>query len=191
MFIEEPIENCMLYSLGEGRSWDQAVVASAIWLHDGLTRYRDLEERRADMVDPQPSQNLAEEVLKILAEGDDPEVGTKLLVHLQFDKFSLIKCLLRSRLKVVWCTCLAKAEVGNAVGASAIWPHDALARDRDLEERRAYLGLVESLASASEYELLIQPDQEELIRKLINHQRFSVETPKFTNTHVEGKFYFQ
>ena len=32
------------------------------------------------------------------------------LVHLQFDKFSLIKYLLRNRLKIVWCTCLARAE---------------------------------------------------------------------------------
>ncbi|KAI7981598.1 DExH-box ATP-dependent RNA helicase DExH12 [Camellia lanceoleosa] len=56
------------------------------------------------------SQKLAEKVLKILAEANDCEVETKLLVHLQFDKFSLIKHLLRNRLKIVWCTRLARAE---------------------------------------------------------------------------------
>ncbi|KAK1409041.1 hypothetical protein QVD17_41306 [Tagetes erecta] len=62
-------------------------------------------------IDPQQSQKLAEEVLKILEQGvDDLEVETKLLVHLQFDKFSLIKYLLRNRLKIVWCTRLARAE---------------------------------------------------------------------------------
>ncbi|XVE52318.1 hypothetical protein DITRI_Ditri02bG0113300 [Diplodiscus trichospermus] len=63
-----------------------------------------------EQIDPQQCQKLAEEVLKILAEGDDREVETKLLVHLQFDKFRLIKYLLRNRLKVVWCTRLARAE---------------------------------------------------------------------------------
>lgn len=31
-------------------------------------------------------------------------------MHLQFDKFSLIKHLLRNTLKIVWCTRLARAE---------------------------------------------------------------------------------
>ena len=61
-------------------------------------------------IDPQQCQKLAEEVLKILAEGDDREVENKLVLHLQFDKFSLIKFLLRNRLKIVWCTRLARAE---------------------------------------------------------------------------------
>ena len=61
-------------------------------------------------IDPQQCQKLAEEVLKILAEGDDREVESKLLFHLEFDKFSLIKFLLRNRLKIVWCTRLARAQ---------------------------------------------------------------------------------
>ncbi|XP_057777180.1 DExH-box ATP-dependent RNA helicase DExH12-like [Salvia miltiorrhiza] len=76
----------------------------AYWLQRQITQAYDQK------IDPQQSQKLAEEVLKILAEGDDREVETKLLVHLQFDKFSLIKFLLRNRLKVVWCTRLARAE---------------------------------------------------------------------------------
>ncbi|KAF5753328.1 putative RNA helicase [Helianthus annuus] len=76
----------------------------AYWLQRKITQAYEQQ------IDPQQSQKLAEEVLKILEEGDDREVETKLLVHLQFDKFSLIKYLLRNRLKIVWCTRLARAE---------------------------------------------------------------------------------
>ncbi|CAA3010416.1 D -box ATP-dependent RNA helicase D 12-like [Olea europaea subsp. europaea] len=76
----------------------------AYWLQRKISQAYDQQ------IDPQQSQKLAEEVLKILAEGDDHEVETKLLVHLQFDKFSLIKYLLWNPLKVVLCTRLARAE---------------------------------------------------------------------------------
>ncbi|KAL8478713.1 hypothetical protein ACS0TY_030553 [Phlomoides rotata] len=71
---------------------------------------RKISQAYDQNIDPRHSQKLAEEVLKILAEGDDREVENKLLVHLQFDKFSLIKYLLRNRLKVVWCNRMARAE---------------------------------------------------------------------------------
>lgn len=78
----------------------------AYWLQRKIS-----EAYEQQQIDPQQSQKLAEEVFKILAEsGDDRDVETKLLVHLQYDKFSLIKYLLRNRLKVVWCTRLARAE---------------------------------------------------------------------------------
>ncbi|PKI68193.1 hypothetical protein CRG98_011392 [Punica granatum] len=80
----------------------------AYWLQ------RKISQAYEQLIDPQQCQKLAEEVLKILAEGDDREVETKLLVHLQFDKFSLIKLLLRNRLKIVWCTRLARAEDQDA-----------------------------------------------------------------------------
>ncbi|XP_047332165.1 DExH-box ATP-dependent RNA helicase DExH12-like [Impatiens glandulifera] len=76
----------------------------AYWLQ------RKISLAYGQQIDPQQSQKLAEEILKILAEGDDREVENKLLVHLQFDKFSLIKYLLQNRLKIVWCTRLARAE---------------------------------------------------------------------------------
>ncbi|XP_027106928.1 DExH-box ATP-dependent RNA helicase DExH12-like [Coffea arabica] len=76
----------------------------AYWLQRKISQAYDQQ------IDPQQSQKLAEEVLKILAEGDDREVETKLLLHLQFDKFSLVKYMLRNRLKIVWCTRLARAE---------------------------------------------------------------------------------
>ncbi|BBM97599.1 pre-mRNA-splicing helicase BRR2 [Marchantia polymorpha subsp. ruderalis] len=65
-------------------------------------------------IDPQQSQKLAEEVLKYLAEGDDRDVENRLVMLLDYDKFDLIKLLLRNRLKVVWCTRLARAEDDEA-----------------------------------------------------------------------------
>lgn len=61
-------------------------------------------------IDPQQSQNIAEDVLKILAEGDDRDVENRLVALLEYDKFDLIKLLLRNRFKIVWCTRLARAE---------------------------------------------------------------------------------
>ncbi|CAK9317815.1 unnamed protein product [Citrullus colocynthis] len=53
-------------------------------------------------------------------------------------------------------------------------------------------GLLEILASASEYALLpIRPGEEELIRRLINHQRFSFENPKCTDPHVKANSLLQ
>ncbi|XP_051139813.1 DExH-box ATP-dependent RNA helicase DExH12-like [Andrographis paniculata] len=76
----------------------------AYWLQRKISQAYDQK------IDPQQSQKLAEEVLKILAEGDDREVENKLLMHLEFDQFKLIKFLLRNRLKIVFCTRLARAE---------------------------------------------------------------------------------
>ncbi|XP_074274813.1 DExH-box ATP-dependent RNA helicase DExH12-like [Silene latifolia] len=79
-------------------------VIDAYWLQ------RKITEAFKNAIDPQQSQILAEEVLKILGDGDDREAENKLLVHLDFDKFSLVKYLLRNRRKIVWCTRLARAE---------------------------------------------------------------------------------
>jgi pre-mRNA-splicing helicase BRR2 len=63
-------------------------------------------------IDPQASQKLAEEVLAMLrGEEDERDVENKLVLLLDYDKFDLIKTLLRNRLKIVWCTRLARAEV--------------------------------------------------------------------------------
>jgi pre-mRNA-splicing helicase BRR2 len=76
----------------------------AYWLQ------RKISQAYEQQIDPQQCQKLAEEVLKLLAEGDDREVETKLLLHLQFDKFSFIKFLLWNRLKIVWCTRLVRSK---------------------------------------------------------------------------------
>lgn len=60
-------------------------------------------------IDPQQCWKLAEEELRILAEGnDDRDVENKLLLHMRYEIFSLIKFLLQNRLKIVWCTRLAR-----------------------------------------------------------------------------------
>ncbi|XP_031472990.1 DExH-box ATP-dependent RNA helicase DExH12 [Nymphaea colorata] len=70
-------------------------------------------------IDPQQSQKLAEEVLKILAEGGkdkdvgnnvDRDVENKLVMLLNYEHFKLIKLITHNRLKIVWCTRLARAE---------------------------------------------------------------------------------
>ncbi|XXG84549.1 hypothetical protein AAC387_Pa10g2050 [Persea americana] len=53
-------------------------------------------------------------------------------------------------------------------------------------------GLLGILASASEYaELLIRPGEEELIRKLINHQRFAFENLKCNDPHEKANVLLQ
>ncbi|KAK1376812.1 U5 small nuclear ribonucleoprotein helicase [Heracleum sosnowskyi] len=77
----------------------------AYWLQRKISQAYDQQ------IDPQQSQMLAEEVFKILAEGgDDRQVETKLLVHLRFDKFSLVKYLLKNRMYIVWCIRLARTQ---------------------------------------------------------------------------------
>ncbi|XP_070038602.1 DExH-box ATP-dependent RNA helicase DExH12-like [Nicotiana tomentosiformis] len=95
----------ILQEADEGMALDVQYI-DAYWLKRKIS-----QAYHEQKIDPQQCQKLAEEVLIILAEsGDDRDVETKLLVHLQFDKFSLIKYLLRNRIKVVWCTRLARVE---------------------------------------------------------------------------------
>lgn len=61
-------------------------------------------------IDSQKGKELAEAILPILTEGDDLEVENKLVVLLGCDNIDLIKYLMCNRLKVVWCTRLARAE---------------------------------------------------------------------------------
>lgn len=42
--------------------------------------------------------------------GEDRDVENALVVKLDFDKFDMIKQLLRNRLKIVWCMRLERAE---------------------------------------------------------------------------------
>ncbi|KAM0830495.1 hypothetical protein ACQ4PT_066167 [Festuca glaucescens] len=61
-------------------------------------------------IDPHQSRKLAEEILKIIAEGGDGDVENRLVVELGHEKFDLIKLVLCNRFKIVWCTRLARAE---------------------------------------------------------------------------------
>jgi pre-mRNA-splicing helicase BRR2 len=77
----------------------------AYWLQ------RKISQAHEQKIDPQQSQKLAEDILEILAEGGDQrEVESKLIYHLEYQQFALVKFLLQNRLKIVWCTRLARAE---------------------------------------------------------------------------------
>ncbi|KAM0830501.1 hypothetical protein ACQ4PT_066171 [Festuca glaucescens] len=75
----------------------------AYWLQ------RQITQEYAD-IDAHQSQKLAEEILKIIAEGGDRDVENRLVVELGHEKFDLIKLVLCNRFKIVWCTRLARAE---------------------------------------------------------------------------------
>ncbi|PHT28564.1 U5 small nuclear ribonucleoprotein kDa helicase [Capsicum baccatum] len=97
--------------MGSGIDADEGMTLNvrnidAYWLQRKIS-----EAYEQQQIDLRQSQKLAEDVFKILAEGgDDREVETNLLVHLQYENFNLIQYLMRNRLKVVWCTLLARAE---------------------------------------------------------------------------------
>ncbi|KAK0579779.1 hypothetical protein LWI29_031251 [Acer saccharum] len=76
----------------------------AYWLQRKISQAYDQQ------IDPQQCQKLAEEVLTILAEGNDREVESKLFVQFDYKQFDLIKFLLRNQLKIVWCTRLQRAQ---------------------------------------------------------------------------------
>ncbi|CAO2814579.1 unnamed protein product [Amaranthus hypochondriacus] len=76
----------------------------AYWLQRKISQAYDQQ------IDPQQCQNLAEEALKLLAEGEDRDVENTLLNRLDYDRFSLVRFLVRNRRKIVWCTRLARAE---------------------------------------------------------------------------------
>uniref|UniRef100_A0A0E0KIW7 RNA helicase n=1 Tax=Oryza punctata TaxID=4537 RepID=A0A0E0KIW7_ORYPU len=87
--------------------------------NDGLTiNAQDIDaywlQRKVSQVyediDPQGSQELALEIMSFLSERDDKDVENRLATLLGYDNFDLIKLLLRNRLKIFWCTCLARAE---------------------------------------------------------------------------------
>ena len=58
------------------------------------------------------SRKLADDVLSTLADEKDDERAceNRLVLMLDYDKFDLIKKLLKSRARVVWCTRLARAQ---------------------------------------------------------------------------------
>uniref|UniRef100_A0A0D9ZCZ7 RNA helicase n=1 Tax=Oryza glumipatula TaxID=40148 RepID=A0A0D9ZCZ7_9ORYZ len=61
-------------------------------------------------IDPQVSQELSLEIVSFLSESDDKDVENRLVTLLGYDNFDFIKLLVRNRLKIFWCTCLARAE---------------------------------------------------------------------------------
>ncbi|KAJ3691364.1 hypothetical protein LUZ61_020528 [Rhynchospora tenuis] len=77
----------------------------AYWLQ------RKISRAYGNLIDPWNSQHLAEDILKIIAKGDeDQDIERALVALLEFDKFDLVKLLVRNRFEIVWCTRLARAE---------------------------------------------------------------------------------
>ncbi|KAL6143575.1 hypothetical protein ACLB2K_054270 [Fragaria x ananassa] len=74
---------------------------------------RKIYEAYERKIEPQECQKLAEEVVGILGEGDAGDVESRLLEKLRFEKFGLVKFLLLNRVKIVWCTRLARAGGGD------------------------------------------------------------------------------
>ncbi|VYS46739.1 unnamed protein product [Arabidopsis thaliana] len=123
----------------------------AYWLQ------RKISQAYEQQIDPQQCQVLAEELLKILAEGDDRVVEDKLLMHLQYEKFSLVKFLLRNRLKVVWCTRLARAE-------------DQEERNRIEEEMRGFGPELTAIVEQLHATRATAKEREENLQKSINEE---------------------
>eukprot|EP00958_Prasinococcus_capsulatus_P026621 scaffold4916_cov371-Prasinococcus_capsulatus_cf.AAC.3 len=59
--------------------------------------------------DANAMQHTAEEAFKALEQEDERDIENQLVLLLGFDHFELIKVLLQNRLKIVWCTKLARA----------------------------------------------------------------------------------
>jgi len=56
------------------------------------------------------AQKMAGDTLEILADDDARECENKLVMLLDFDKFDLIKMLMKNRIKLLWCTRLKQAQ---------------------------------------------------------------------------------
>lgn len=61
-------------------------------------------------IDPNAAQKLAEDTFDALQLPDAREVENRLVMLLDFDRFELIKELLKNRLRIVWCMRLARTE---------------------------------------------------------------------------------
>ncbi|XP_018470327.2 DExH-box ATP-dependent RNA helicase DExH12 [Raphanus sativus] len=135
---------------GEGTSLNVQEIG-AYWLQGKIS------EAYEQQIDPQQCQVLAEDLLKILAEGDNMDVENKLVRHLEYEKFSLVKFLLRNRFKIVWCTRLARAK-------------DQEERNRIEEEMRG-LGLeLAAIVEQLHATRATAKEREEKVQKIINEE---------------------
>lgn len=76
----------------------------AYWLQ------RRIAKAFGDTLDADTSQKLAEKVLAALELPEEREVENSLVVLLDYEKFDLIKQLVRNRLRIVWCMRLGRAQ---------------------------------------------------------------------------------
>jgi pre-mRNA-splicing helicase BRR2 len=77
----------------------------AYWLQ------RQISKAFTGSLEANQSQKISCEVYDILSsDQDDREVENRLVMMLDFEKFDLIKMLLKNRIKIVWCTRLGRAQ---------------------------------------------------------------------------------
>ncbi|CAH8267101.1 unnamed protein product [Arabidopsis lyrata] len=122
----------------------------AYWLQ------RRISQAYQHKIDPQQCQVLADDLLR--------DVENKLLLHLEkfsttmhFEKFSLVHFLLRNRLKVVWCTRLARAQ-------------DQEQRNRIEEEMRAFGPELTSIVEQLQATRATAKEREENLQKSIHEE---------------------
>mmetsp|Transcript_35927 Transcript_35927/g.58074 ORF Transcript_35927/g.58074 Transcript_35927/m.58074 type:complete len:2158 (+) Transcript_35927:72-6545(+) len=81
----------------------------AFWLQREVAKFYD---------DAHQSQKMADEVLKTMGDApDDRDCENRLVVLLDYDKFDLIKKLLRNRMKIVYCTRYGQAQTDEEKAA--------------------------------------------------------------------------
>jgi len=76
----------------------------AYWLQ------RETSKAFDNTLDAQAAQKMADDVMGVLASSDEAGVENALVLLLDYDKFAFIKVLLQNRLRIVWCTRLARAQ---------------------------------------------------------------------------------
>ena len=115
----------------------------AYWLQRECSRYFN---------DPLIAQRVSEEVLATLTEAEERDCENKLVILLDYDKFDLIKLLLKHRWKISVCTRLAQAqseaerasllasmrEVPQAAEVGACWPPSLLHPSEPTRARRLF-----------------------------------------------------
>ncbi len=146
---------------GAAAGSDDDGAAAAAAAADGLVPVQDIDaywlQRRVARAlgdaDAVAAQALAEEALAALGAPDAREAEGRLVALLDYARFDLVKELLRSRARVVWCTRLARAQDAAARGAVEA----AMAADAGgaavLEALRATRGTARDRATAREREI--------------------------------------
>eukprot|EP00899_Mesostigma_viride_P012040 jgi/Mesvir1/20837/Mv07930-RA.1 len=118
-------------------------------------------------LDAMAAQKMSEELMGVLREGDARDVENRLVVLLDYDKFDLIKLLMKNRWKIVWCTKLARAEGDDA--------RRAIEQEMEASGDPALLKILQDLhatrATAKERQMNLEKSIREEARKLRSGER--------------------
>jgi len=135
----------------EGEGSDEEGAAGGAEGADGASSELDLDPRKIDAFwlqrelgkyfrDAHSSQEMAEQVMQILGdkEADPRECENRLVLLLEYDKFDLIKLLLRNRWKIVYAIRLALAAADDAERAQI---------EEEMRGSRALSGILDALTA--------------------------------------------